>query len=91
MKRRKTVWMLAACMGVLLISGCGGEQQKIFSQAEEDPEQGNYAAALEGFSTSAEQGYKTAESFRGAGIAALHTGDWQGAIDSFTSALDSGT
>jgi len=90
MKRRKTVWMLAACMGVLLISGCGGEQQKIFSQAEEDLEQGNYAAALEGFSTSAEQGYKTAESFRGAGIAALHTGDWQGAIDSFTSALDSG-
>ena len=44
MKRRKTVWMLAACMGVLLISGCGGEQQKIFSQAEEDLEQGNYAA-----------------------------------------------
>ena len=58
MKRRKTVWMLAACMGVLLISGCGGEQQKIFSQAEEDLEQGNYAAALEGFPRLQNRGIK---------------------------------
>ena len=88
MKRRKTLGIFAACMGIFFMTGCGGEQQKIFSQAEADLEQGNYEAAYEGFSAAAEQGHKTAQSLRGAGIAALHMGNWQEAIDNFTGVLE---
>lgn len=88
MKKTKILWTLAVCLGTGLMTGCGGEQGKIFSQAETDLEQGNYEAAYEGFSASAEQNYKTAESLRGAGIAALRMGNWQEAIDNFTLVLD---
>ncbi|MDO4340818.1 MAG: tetratricopeptide repeat protein [Eubacteriales bacterium] len=88
MKNRKKVWMLAVGMGLVLLSGCGGEKQKIYEQAEEDLENGSYAYALEGYAASVANGVHLPESYRGAGLASLRLGDYEGAIEQFTNALN---
>lgn len=89
MKKRRIGWILAACMGVTLLAGCGGQERKTYRQAEEDLEQGSYQTALEGFGTAAEYGYKLPESYRGMGIASLHLGEYEQAVDYLTTALES--
>ena len=89
MKKRRIGWLLAACLGISLTAGCGGQEQETYRQAEKDLEQGNYETALQGFGTSAENGYKLPESYRGAGISALHLGNYEDAVSYLTSALDS--
>lgn len=89
MNTKKIGRMLAVCLGTVLLAGCGGEKQNTYNQAEENLELGNYQEALEGYEASVSSGYKTTESLRGAGIARLRMGDYQGAVDSFTQALKS--
>lgn len=88
MKNRKAAWLLTVCMGLSLLTGCGGENRKIFEQAEKDLAHGSYAYAEQGYETSAAKEYKVPESWRGAGIAKLRQGDYEGAIAAFTSALN---
>lgn len=88
MKNRRTAWILAACMSLVLLSGCGGEQQDIYEQAGKDLEQGSYEYALAGYEASAANEYKTAESYRGAGIANLRLGNYEAAVSAFSSALN---
>ena len=40
MGTKKTGRILAVCMGVTLLAGCGGEKKNIYRQAEENLEQG---------------------------------------------------
>lgn len=87
MNTKKIGRILAVCMGVALLAGCGSEKKNIYKQAEENLEQGNYQEALKGYETSISNGYKPTESFRGAGIARLRMGDAEGAVDAFTKAL----
>ena len=87
MKNKRILWMLAACTGILFLSGCNSEAKKTYDQAEQDLKDGIYDDALTGYEASAKAEYKTAESFRGAGIAKLRLGNYQEAADYFTSAL----
>ena len=88
MGTKKTGRILAVCMGVTLLAGCGGEKKNIYRQAEENLEQGNYQEALEGYEMSAANDYKKTEALRGAGIARLRLGDPEGAVEAFTQALE---
>lgn len=87
MKSRKTAVIFAVCTGLALLTGCGGEKQKIYEQAGKDLEQGSYQYALEGYQASVENEVKLPHSYRGAGIASLRLGNYEAAIESFTSAL----
>lgn len=87
MKTGKIGRILAVCIGASLLTGCGGEKQNTYRQAEENLAQGSYQEALTGYETSVSYSYKTVESLRGAGIAKLRLGDYQGAVESFTQAL----
>ena len=87
MKNKRILWMLAACTGILILSGCGSEAKKTYDQAEQDLADGIYDDALTGYESSVKAGYKTAQSLRGAGIAKLRLGNYQEAADYFTSAL----
>lgn len=89
MKNKKIIWILAACMSLTVMTGCGGEEKKTFDQAAADLAQESYDYALQGYQTSISSGYKVAESYRGAGICALHLGNYQDAIDYLTSGLNS--
>lgn len=71
------------------MAGCGGQEQETYRQAGENLEAGSYEQALQGFEASVAAGYKLPESYRGAGIAALHLGDYENAISYLTSALES--
>lgn len=88
MKNRKVSWILAVCTGMLLLAGCGGEKQKIFEQAEKDFAQGSYEYALQGYETSAANEWKTAQSYRGAGLCNLRLGKYEEAVSCFTNALN---
>lgn len=88
MKAKNIGQILAVCAGVLLLAGCGGEKQNTYKQAEENLAQGNYQEALEGYEASVSDSYKMPESLRGSGIARLRMGDYQGAVDAFTQALE---
>lgn len=88
MKIKKIGWILAVCIGAGLFTGCGGQEKNIYRQAEENLEQGNYQEALEGYEVSVSYSYKMPESLRGSGIARLRMGDYQGAVDAFTRALE---
>lgn len=88
MKNKKIIWMLAAGLSIGTLTGCGGEEKKIYDQACADLAQGSYDYALQGYQSSISAGYKTAESYRGAGIASLHLGNYQDAIDFLTNGLD---
>ncbi len=85
---RMTAWMLAVCLGLSLLAGCGNEQQEIFEQAGRDLEQGNYEYALTGYENAIASGTKLVQSYRGAGIVNLRMGNYDAAIASFTGALE---
>ena len=88
MKNKSISWILAACAGILLLAGCGGEKQKIYEQAEKDFAQGSYEYALQGYETSAANDYKAADAYRGAGLCNMRLGNYEAAVSSFTSALN---
>ena len=88
MRNKKIIWMLAAGLGMTLLIGCGGENKKTYEQANTDLEQGNYDYALNEYQACISAGYKLSQSYRGSGIVKLRTGDYQGAIDDLTSALN---
>ena len=80
--------MGTAGLCMLMLTGCGGQNKKTYDQAVTDLEQGSYDYALEGYKSSITAGYKSAQSYRGAGIASLHLGNYQDAIDYLTSGLN---
>ena len=88
MRNKKIICLLAAGLGALLLTGCGGENQKTYEQANADLEEANYDYALNEYQACISAGYKLAQSYRGAGIVKLRTGDYQGAIDDLTNALN---
>lgn len=88
MRNKKIIWMLATGLGMTLLTGCGGENKKTYEQANTDLEQGNYDYALNEYQACISAGYKLSQSYRGSGIVKLRTGDYQGAIDDLTSALN---
>ncbi len=88
MKNRKTAVLLAVCLTASVLAGCGGEAQKIYEQAGKDLTQGSYEYALQGYQASIENGVKLPHSYRGAGIANLRMGNYEAAVEDFTSALN---
>ena len=88
MKNKRIVWMLTAGLTFGMLTGCGGEEKKTYDQACADLAQGSYDYALQGYQSSITAGYKTAEAYRGAGIANIHLGNYQDAIDSLTNGLN---
>lgn len=88
MKKKRAAWILAVCMGLSMLTGCQGEQQKIYEQAGTDLEQGSYEAALSGYEASIANEVNLPQSYRGAGIANLRMGNYEAAIENFTSALN---
>lgn len=88
MRNKKIICLLAAGLGALLLTGCGGENQKTYEQANADLEEANYDYALNEYKACISAGYKLAQSYRGSGIVKLRTGDYQGAIDDLTNALN---
>lgn len=88
MRNKKIICLLAAGLGALLLTGCGGENQKTYEQANADLEEANYDYALNEYQSCISAGYKLAQSYRGSGIVKLRTGDYQGAIDDLTNALN---
>ena len=56
MKKTKTVLILAAVTGALLLGGCGSEKTKIYEQAGKDLSQGSYKYALEEYQSSIQNG-----------------------------------
>nr|WP_303223099.1 tetratricopeptide repeat protein [uncultured Blautia sp.] len=88
MRNKKIICLLAAGLGALLLTGCGGENQKTYEQANADLEEANYDYALNEYQACISAGYKPAQSYRGSGIVKLRTGDYQGAIDDLTNALN---
>ena len=88
MKNKRIIWMLTAGLALGVLTGCGGEEKKIYDQACADLAQGSYDYALQGYQSSISAGYKTAESYRGAGISNLHLGNYQDAIDCLTNGLN---
>ena len=88
MKNTKTVLILAAVTGALLLGGCGSEKTKTYEQAGKDLSQGSYKYALEEYQSSIQNGVKLAQSYRGAGIASLRLGKYEDAVNNFTEALN---
>lgn len=88
MRNKKIICLLATGLGALLLTGCGGENQKTYEQANADLEEANYDYALNEYQACISAGYKLAQSYRGSGIVKLRTGDYQGAIDDLTNALN---
>ena len=88
MRNKKIICLLAAGLGALLLTGGGGENQKTYEQANADLEEANYDYALNEYQACISAGYKLAQSYRGSGIVKLRTGDYQGAIDDLTNALN---
>lgn len=89
MKKRRFGWILAVCLGASVMAGCGGKEQETYKQADVNLKQGSYEEALQGYSASVSAGYKLPESYRGAGIAALHLGNYEDAVAYFTNSLES--
>ena len=88
MKNKRIIWMLTAGLALGSLTGCGGEEKKTYDQACVDLAQGSYDYALQGYQASITAGYKLPESYRGAGIASLHLGNYQDAIDQLTNGLN---
>ena len=88
MRNKKIIWMLTAGLGITLLTGCGGENKKTYEQANTDLEQGNYDYALNEYQACISAGYKLVDSYRGSGIVKLRTGDYRGAINDLTNALN---
>ena len=81
MKNTKTVLILAAVTGALLLGGCGSEKTKTYEQAGKDLSQGSYKYALEEYQSSIQNEVKLAQSYRGAGIASLRLGKYEDAVN----------
>lgn len=88
MKKKNTAVIVAVCMAVSVLAGCGGEKQKIYEQAGKDLEQGSYEYALQGYEASVANEVKLPHSYRGAGIASLRLGNYEEAAEYFTKALN---
>lgn len=88
MKNKVILWMITFCLGMTVLTGCSGEQKKIYNQAAADLEQGSYEYALQEYEITVSAGYKTAESYCGAGICKLHLGSYEEAIEYFTNGLN---
>ena len=71
MRNKKIICLLAAGLGALLLTGCGGENQKTYEQANADLEEANYDYALNEYQACISAGYKLAQSYRGSGIVKL--------------------
>ena len=87
MKKRITVGISALTVCAALCTGCGSAGKKVYEQANEALEQGIYEVALSGFADSVKNDVEVPESYRGAGIAYLRMGNYEKAIECFTSAL----
>lgn len=87
MKKRVLAVILAAVLGAMSFSGCSRSEIKLYEQANKDLEQGSYEYALSEFLASVQNEVKVAESYRGAGIAELRLGNYENAVEYFTSAL----
>ena len=88
MKIRRTIVMVTACVGLLSFAGCDNEKQQIFDEAVRDLEQGSYEYARDEFTTSVNNGVNLPVSYRGIGICQLRLGNYEEAIQAFTSALN---
>ncbi len=58
MRNKKIICLLAAGLGALLLTGCGGENQKTYEQANADLEEANYDYALNEYQACISAGYK---------------------------------
>lgn len=88
MKKRGLAIVLAAVLGMISFSGCSPEAMKLYQQANKDLEHGSYQYALQEFLASVQNEVNVPESYRGAGISELRMGNYEQAIEYFTSALD---
>lgn len=88
MKRKKTALFLALCLSLGTLTGCSTEETKNYKQAEQDLQDGNYKNALQEYEIAVTAGVKLAQSYRGAGVANLHLGNYAEAIEDFDHALD---
>ena len=88
MKIKKTAAVFAVCLCGLSAAGCGSsEEMNVYKQAGMDLEQGSYEQALAGFEASVTNQVKLPQSYRGAGLASFYMGDYDGACEYFTKAL----
>ena len=87
MKTGKIGRILAVCIGASLLTGCGGEKTEYLQAGRRKSGSGKLSGSADRYETSVSYSYKTVESLRGAGIAKLRLGDYQGAVESFTQAL----
>ena len=87
MKNRKIAVFLAVCLGTVFFSGCGSDM-KNYRQASSDLEAEKYDEALQEFETAIAAGVNPAGSYRGAGVANVHLGNYKEAIENFTDALN---
>ena len=60
MRNKKIICLLAAGLGALLLTGCGGENQKTYEQANADLEEANYDYALNEYQACISAGYNAA-------------------------------
>ena len=87
MKNRKIAVFLAVCLGTVFFSGCGSDM-KNYRQASSNLEAEKYDEALQEFETAIAAGVNLAGSYRGAGVANVHLGNYKEAIENFTDALN---
>lgn len=87
MKKRGLAVILATALGMISFSGCSHEAIKLYEQANKDLEHGSYEYALSEYLASVQNEIHIPESYRGAGIAELRMGNYEQAIEYFTSAL----
>ena len=87
MKNRKIAVFLAVCLGIVSFSGCSSDM-KNYRQASSDLEAEKYDEALQEFETAIAAGVNPAGSYRGAGVANVHLGNYKEAIENFTDALN---
>ena len=87
MKNRKIAVFLAVCLGIVSFSGCSSDM-KNYRQASSDLEAEKYDEALQEFETAIAAGVNLAGSYRGAGVANVHLGNYKEAIENFTDALN---
>ena len=85
--KKAAALLLCAVMSAVWLTGCGSEGERLFQQAGKDLDQGYNVYALEGYEQALEAGAEPSLSWRGAGIANLRLGNYEEAIDAFTTAL----
>lgn len=88
--RRQLRGLCGACFGlvVMLVSGCGAAESGAYESAMAALEAGNYNLAQQEFQKAEESDDRQAEVFRGEGILALATGEYDKALQLFDKALE---